>query len=254
MPKGVYAAASAMLTESRALEAVTANLANAQSAGYRRQIALRTGFDQVLAERGRQGGIAADGGAGVRDAGTTHAFDQGEFESTGNPLDLGLGGPGFFRVRDGERELLTRSGAFRLDEQRRIVNDHGWTLQGQAGDIAIPAETHSVRVDEGGRVYAEVLLPAGGVEHRFIDQIRIAEVADPHALGVVNGQYFLGAEDQPDQPTALVRQGHVERANVNSITELVDLIAIQRRYEAAQRALRQQNEAGRGFSDILRGA
>lgn len=255
MPKGVYASASAMLAEARALEAAAANLANVQSSGYRRQIVVRGGFDQALAAQGRRGDIGGDGGAGIRAVGNARIFTEGEFDITDNPLDLALQGGGFFRVRDGEgRSLLTRSGSFQLDAQRRISTADGWLVEGQSGPISVPEDAQSIRVDGGGRIYAEVAQPNGSVESRFIDQLRIARIDQPERLVEHNGQYFHAPENSEDAVSAQVRQGAVERANVNAVSELVDLIAIQRRYEAAQRAMRQQEEAGRGFSDVLRGA
>jgi flagellar basal-body rod protein FlgF len=257
MPKGIYAAASAMVTENRSLEVTASNLANAQSAGFRRTIALRGGFDSVLAAQGRTGNIAGNGGAGIQQTGTAYIFSQGDIKATGSQFDFALMGDGFFTVRDDQGQAwLTRDGSFSLDPAGRMVNSQGMTLEGQAGAIVIPNAAQDINIDENGRLYVEVPSGPGRVESQFVDVLRIARVDDPNSLQARNGQYFLAPGDVEDMDINSVSmvQGHLEGSNVEPVSELVNLIAIQRRFEAAQRAMQQQGEAGRGFSDLLRGA
>lgn len=256
MPKGIYAAASSMVTDARALEASAANIANAQSAGYRRQVALREGFDVILAERGRTENIAGNGGAGIIPDGQMFAFDQGQLQVTGNQFDVALIGDGFFQVRDADdRAWLTRAGDFSIDDTGTLRTSQGHQVEGQAGPIIIPAEASRISIDETGRIYAHVPQSNGGEVTSFVDLLRISTVDDPHALQAKNGQYFLAPDNVRDAAfgDTRVRQGSLENANVEPVTELVTMITIQRRYDAAQRAMRTQNEAGRGFSDLLRG-
>jgi len=257
VPKGIYAAASAMRTETRSLDVAAANLANVQSTGYRRQIAMHNGFADLLAQRGRTEDLAGNGGAGIYPEGSIHSFAQGELQETGNPFDMGLNGDGFFRVRDQQDRLwLTRAGSFALDSGGRMVTPDGWTLEGQAGPIVIPEDALGVRMDASGRIYAEQAGEGGKIDSRFIDQVRIAEVDEPVALLPRNGQYFAARTEPGDVTVGSVEvvQGRIERSNVEAVSELVQMVSIQRRYEAAQRALKQQAETGRGFSDLLRGA
>ena len=77
MPKGIYAAASAMVVKSRNQEAVAHNPANLQTAGYRNETALRTSFAQLMTARGAHGGLDGADGAGVLNAGSYYTFTQG---------------------------------------------------------------------------------------------------------------------------------------------------------------------------------
>ena len=257
MPKGVYAAASAMVTETRALESVAKNLAHVQTPGYRKETALREGFAQVLAGKGRSGNIGRDGGAGVVSNGTYHSFSQGSFEQTHSALDVGLSGEGFYRVRDPQGGLaLTRAAHFTTDADGRLVTDDGWAVEGQAGPVLIPPEANRVIVDESGRIYAETRDEKGTPVETFVDQLRVVTVPQPSSMRARNGTYFdPGDQTQTDATNAQygVRQGWLEKANVDPVQELVAMITIQRRFDAAQKAMRQQDEAGRGFSDLLRG-
>src|SRR5271170_2083890 len=153
MPKGIYAAASAMVVETRNQEAVAHNLANLQTAGYRNETALRTSFAQLMAARGTGGDLSTEGGAGVLNAGSYYSFTQGTLETTGAPLDLALTGDGFYRVRtDQGRELLTRAAHFSTDPQGRLVTPEGWTVEGQGGVITIPPDAGHVMVGKTGTI------------------------------------------------------------------------------------------------------
>ena len=251
MPSGVYAAANVMITESRALESVANNLANVQTPGYRKEVALREDFAQVL--DANNGGIGKIGVTGVY-----HSFSQGKLEQTHAPLDLALTGEGFYRVRDPQGGLaLTRGAHFSTDAAGRLVTDDGWAVEGQAGPILIPPEANQVVVDQSGRVYSQTRDEKGTPVESFIDQLRVVTVPNPTAMRARNGTYFdPGDQAQTDVTSGQygVRQGWIEHANVDSVQELVTMISIQRRYDAAQKAMRQHDETGRGFSDLLRGA
>lgn len=252
MPKGVYAVASAMVQEQRLLDGVSENLANAQSAGFKRVQPLRQGFASILAERGRTGDIAGTGGAGITRDGVYRDFSTGEQQNTGNPFDVALNGEGvFYRVRDESgRLLLTRNARFTTDERQRLVTVEGWAVEGQGGPVTLPTGSQSVNVDSSGRITAEV---DGGFQ--FVDQLRVSRVAeaDLPRLQAVSGQYFEpGVVELPDAVDYQIQQGFLEGANVQPVEELVRMVGLQRRYDAAQRAMTRQLGM-QGFSDVLRG-
>lgn len=267
MPKGIYAAASAMVVETRALEVTAQNMANAQTSGYRKQIALRDDFAQALAAQGRTGDISADGGAGILPSDSYYSFKEGIKQKTDNPFDVAISGEGFFRVISPQgKSLLTRAGNFSLNTLGQLVTPEGHLVEGQGGPISIPSDSTRVTVDLQGRIYSETPSETGPVQ-TFVDQLRVVTVSDPHRLSAVNGQFFdSGSQDQGDaftpvqvageQPKrgAIIQQGYAEGSNVDTIQELVNMISIQRRYDAAQRALKQQSATGADFSDLLRGA
>ncbi len=254
MPKGIYAAASAMVVETRNQEAVAHNLANLQTAGYRNETALRTSFAQLMAARGAGGDLSTTGGAGVLNAGSYYSFTQGTLETTGAPLDLALTGDGFYRVRtDQGRELLTRAAHFSTDPQGRLVTPEGWSVEGQGGVITIPPDAGRVTVSKTGAI--SVTSTANGVAtDTVLDQLRIVKVAKPGSMAAVNGQYFdPGEQAQSDATASTVQQGMIERSNVDSLQQLAAMIAGERRYDSAQRAFREQYKVGAALTDLLRG-
>lgn len=253
MPKGIYTAASAMYVESRALDVSARNLAHAQTTGYQRESFLRSGFAEELAKRGRTGDLAGDGGGGSLSAGSYFTHAAGSRDTTGAPLDVAIEGNGWFRVQDDQgKVLLTRAGHFVTDNQGRLTTPEGWLVQGQGGAITIPKDAERVSIDQNGRISAFV--SANGVRRdAVIDQLRVVDVAKPGDLRAVNGQYFDPANQPQIDATGSVHQGYLEKSNVEPIQELAEMISIQRRYDAAQKSMREMNQAGNGFSDLLRG-
>ncbi len=254
MPKGIYAAASAMVVETRAQEVNARNLANQQTAGYRAESVRRNSFADLLRNQGRTEDIAGDGGAGVLPAGSYFSFTEGQLEPTSAPFDLALRGEGFYRVRDDQgRILLTRAGHFEPDTQGRLVTPQGWTVEGQGGPITVPKDARRIVVDSSGRVMAETI-EGGAPQRTVIDQVRVVNVADTKRLIPLNGQYFDPADQTMSDATNFqVAQGYLEKANTEPLQQMVEMIAVQRRYDAAQRALREQANLGGSLSDLLRG-
>jgi flagellar basal-body rod protein FlgF len=254
MPKGIYAAASAMVVETRAQEINARNLANQQTAGYREETMRRTSFAQQLSQFGNNGDLSGDGGAGVLPNGSFFNFSDGSLEPTAAPLDMALRGNGFFRVRDGNNQnLLTRAGHFSLNEQSQLVTQEGWTVEGQGGAVVIPPNTERIVIGNDGTVTAEV--KEGGARTQIVvDRLRLMTVADRSALIPMNGQYFAaGNQTEIDAQNCTVMQNHLEKANFQPLEQLVDMIAVQRRYDAAQKALKEQSQLGGSLSDLLRG-
>ena len=256
MSKGIYAAASAMVAETRALEVAARNVAHGTTTGYRREQSLRSGFAESLMKAGgvapAQQGIAKQGGAGVHPNGSWFNFSQGEIEDTGGTFDLAISGDGFFRVRSPDGALhLTRAGRFTPDENGRLVTPDGWTVEGQGGPITVPADAERVVIDEQGRITVATTAE-GVVTENVIDQLRLSTVDKPQDMTAKNGVFFDAGNQELRDATGRLHQGRLEKGNAEPVRELVDLIALQRRYDAAQKAMSEQSRAGEGFSDLLR--
>lgn len=251
MPKGIYAAASAMVVETRSLEVTARNLAHVQTTGYRQETARRTSFAEQLA---RTGDISADGGAGVLPNSSFFRFAAGPQEPTGAPYDLAISGEGFLRVRDSQGKLyLTRAGHLATDPSGRLLTPEGWQVEGQGGPITIPPEAKRVSIGPDGRITAHVGDGASAAA-QVVDQLRLVTVAEPTRMRAENGVYFdPGDQNQVDAAQSEIHQGYLEKANVDSLQELSQMISIQRRYDAAQRALKEQANAGGNILDLLRG-
>src|ERR1700754_2399571 len=181
MLEGLRTAAAGMMAQQQKLDAVANDLANANTNGYKRQ---RVGFSDLLYERGGRPTTSdnAQLGTGSRIVQNGRFFEQGNLQNTGDPLNVGLEGEGFIKVKlsDG-RQALTRDGNLHVDGNRRLVTSFGGFVQPQ---ITVPdgvAESQ-IAIQRDGTVLA-----AG----QRIGKIDIANVRSPQTLQSVGDNAFL---------------------------------------------------------------
>ena len=220
-PTGLTLAASALRYWERRQEVTSNNLANASTEGFK--------AERVFA-RAMEGELpAADSVTDLR---------GGTLKPTGNPLDLALEGDGFLVVQTPQGERLTRGGAFRLDEARRIVDAYGNPLLGDRGPIVLPENVAQVQVSRGGEVRAVV----GGeaqVDQAVLSSLRLETPVDKATLEHEGANRWRTTGPvrslKPDE--AQLHQGALEDSNVTPVEAIVDMIAIQRAYAAVQKAV-----------------
>jgi flagellar basal-body rod protein FlgG len=223
------------------IDMVANNLANVNTNGFK---ASQANFEDLLYDELIQPGAEAGQGfqvptglqigSGVRLVGSAKLFTQGELEQTGRDLDLCIQGRGFFQVTmpDGTR-AYSRDGAFGLDGQRRLVTADGKPL---ADDITLPADVSTITVAPDGKVYARV---SNATADTLVGQIQLASFANSGGLRSVGGNLFVEsvASGAPtlhipgQEGVGELRQGYLERSNVDVVAELVRLITAQRAYE-----------------------
>lgn len=149
MYRGMYTAASGLMRMQRRQEVIAQNLANATTTGHRADLVRSDGFVSVLQEslNGVEpasvrppfiGGWIGETGTGVKPDDILIDRQQGSLRETGNPLDVALGGPGFFVVQTPDGEAYTRDGTFRLNAQGQLVNGQGYPVLGANGPITLP--------------------------------------------------------------------------------------------------------------------
>jgi flagellar basal-body rod protein FlgG len=230
--RGVYIAATGMLAETQRQDVIANNLANATTTGYRRSITTATPFAQTLLSNMAAPGAPAIGTLtrGARLDGVTMLDTQGALRATGNPLDLGLVGDGFFAVDTAAGRRYTRDGSFSIDAAGRLVTASGDTLAGVSGPIML---TRGVPVDiaADGTVSQD-----GAVRGRLL----ITALA-PGSVTSEGANRFAGTATGADGTR--VRQGHLEASSVNVVSEMVELIRTMRSFEANQKAAQSHDEA-----------
>src|SRR5215216_4542078 len=135
MLEGLYSAAAGMAAQQQRMDALANDVANVNTAGYKRQ---RTGFRDLVYQQAARGAAAGvELGSGVAAMTVGRSMAPGQLRETGNPLDFSIEGPGFFLVRlPNGQEGLTRDGSFHLDSRGRVVTANG----AQVG-ITVPADT-----------------------------------------------------------------------------------------------------------------
>jgi len=180
-------------------------------------------------------------GLGTRSAASEIVQLQGDFNATGNPLDMTIAGQGFFQVTLPTGEIAyTRSGAFHLDSTGIIVDSQGNQLQPA---ITIPSSATNITVGSDGTV--SVLIP-GQQQAQQVGSIQLATFANSGGLSSIGNNYFLEttASGNPIVGTpggteglGTVQQGVLENSNVDVVGEFIQMILAQRSYEANSRVV-----------------
>ena len=237
----------------------TEMIENAQLIGLSRQIALQrqmdvvannianlntTGFkaEQILFEEYEMP-VASDNDfptldqplSYVQDWATLHDLAGGAVTQTGNELDVALNGDGFFAVQTAGGERWTRAGAFQLNNQGTLVDLSGNPVLGDGGPITFGPEEVGITIAADGSI-ASSAGPKG--------KLRIVEFDNPQALKREGSNLFSGGEPQTATNTSAM-QGHVERSNVSGVTEMAEMIRVQRAYESAASLAQKQDDMRR---------
>jgi flagellar basal-body rod protein FlgF len=251
MIRGLYTAASGMTAQLANQEAISNNLANVDTTGFKKDLAVNRAFSSLLINR--IGDITDRGmdvtlgslGTGVQLDSMYTDYSAGTVKATENKFDVALDSNGFFVVNTPQGERYTRDGSFTLAANGDLVTKNGYTVLGQAGVINIPNGA-DLQINQDGSVVS------GG---KIINQLRVVDVPDRRLL-LKQGQNLFNVTDVgvvTDSANFRVLQGYLETSNVNVVSEMVRMITGMRIYEANQKSIVSQddtlnrliNEAGR---------
>ncbi|MBI1328809.1 MAG: flagellar basal-body rod protein FlgG [Alphaproteobacteria bacterium] len=246
-------AATGMLAQQTNVEVIANNLANMNTAGFKRQRAefqdlLYQNIEQAGTQSSDTGTVVPSGiqlGAGVRTAAVYRVTSQGDVSQTSNPYDLAINGPGFFRVQQPDgTDAYTRAGNFALSPEGQIVTDQGYTV---SPGIAVPANALSVSVNGQGQVQATI---PGQSAPQTLGQLELVRFPNESGLQAVGGNLFLETASSGTAQSGLpgssgygtIQQGFLETANVNPVEEITALITAQRAYEMNSKVISAADE------------
>jgi flagellar basal-body rod protein FlgG len=235
MLAGMYTAAAGMAAQQDRMDAVSNDLANADTTGYKH---VRVGFRDLLYGAGGPGAAAGvQFGAGAASTSLGRSETQGAMVATQQPLDVALSGPGFLAVRDLKgKAAMTRDGSLRINEQNQLVTTSGMVLD---PPVKLPKNTKPQDVAFG---------PDGSitVANKVVGKLKLVDVHAPNGLTGGDSNIFYatklsGPAVAADKATT-VQSGVLESSNVDSGQAMVDLIQAQRSFELASKAITVQDE------------
>jgi len=245
MGSAVDPAASSMEALSHQYRTIAHNLANVNTAGFKRS---KEQFSQtLLGQMGSPGESTEAPATGVTYGRAVVDFTQGALVQTGRSLDLGMDGAGFFVVESPEGPRYTRNGCFRTNAQGQLVDFAGRTVAGESGPIIVPSSvsTQRVQVSTDGAV---------SINGQNIGRLQLVSFDDPKALEPLDGTGFRApANVQPAAARPAVHQGFQEASNVSAVEELVDLITVTRLYEANVKTITAQDERLKSLLQVAMG-
>jgi flagellar basal-body rod protein FlgF len=226
MDSGYYAACTALVARTQALDTIANNLANASTVGYRAQ---HNVFSSVLAEAGTAPDSPlnqAINNYGIL-SGTTLDQSQGALQKTGNDLDMAIQGSAFFVVQTPNGPMYTRNGSFQVSSKGQLVTGAGDPVMGDKGIISMPPGQVSVSAD--GTISSD-----GAVAGK-LKLVQFTPGTSLTSAGETN--YSAPPKTEIAATDSSVKQGMVESSNVNPVSSMVELITAQRSAEMMQRAL-----------------
>ncbi len=227
MDSGFYAACTALMARSQTLDLIANNLANVSTPGYRAQ---HDSFSSLFATA--TGAPLSGLNLAVNDysvlGNSQLDLSQGSLERTGNDLDLGIQGAGFFAVQTANGQMFTRDGNFHVSAKGELVTSAGDTVLG-TDNRPIPIVGAPVSVAPDGTI---------SVNGALAGQLKVVNFPAGTPLQSV-GKTYYSAPDKTAIPAAQasIQQGMLESSNVNPVASSIELITVQRYAELMQRAL-----------------
>jgi flagellar basal-body rod protein FlgG len=226
MLNGLYSAAAGMLAQQARMDALSNDIANVNTTGYK---PVRQAFRDLVPNPGETGA-----GAAVLELG--RSFSQGPFIDANDPLTIGIDGPGFLQVHRGDGSIaLTRSGDLHVDAEGVLVTAAGDRLEPR---ITLPKGVSPSHVSIG----TDGAVTANGAK---LGTIVIATVPAPNGLQPVGDNLYAPTAASGNLVAATgstIRQGVREGSGVDLGSAMVDVIQTQRAYELASRTIHVQDQ------------
>src|ERR1700759_8885 len=210
MDPGLYIAASGMLAEQVRQNQLSNNLANASTPGYKPDQAEQQSFGSLLLSNPSTGQQVGTINTGVRIDKVVTDTSPSTLNQTGQPLDFGIAGPGYFPVPTAKGVRYPRDGQFQSDASSQLTDSQGNLVLGQNGQ--------PITVSSKGTVPASAL----GV----FNVPNAAKQGDNLFSGASTGR-----------AGGVVRQGELEASGVDPVQTMTDMIASLRAYQAGQSAI-----------------
>jgi flagellar basal-body rod protein FlgG len=252
MLRSLWTAASGMQAQALNIDVISNNLANVNTAGFKRS---RADFQDLLYDTLRTPGSASSAdtqvptgiqvGHGTRPAAVQRIFIEGSLQHTQNELDMAIEGDGFFQILQPNGDLAySRSGAFKMDKDGKVVTSDGYLLE---PEISIPVDSRAISIGTDGTVS---VLQSGSSQPIEVGTIELVRFINPPGLTAIGRNLYLenSASGAPVIGTAgtdglgTISQGYIEMSNVSVVDEMVNMITAQRAYEINSKSIQASDD------------
>jgi flagellar basal-body rod protein FlgF len=231
---------SRQMTLERQMDVVANNVANVNTTGYK--------ADKPLFEEYLKTGAHEDNFRGgdrrvsyVQDRGTFKDFSKGPTEQTKNPLDVAIDGGGFLVVQTPAGERYTRDGGLQINNQGQLVTASGDQVLGTSGPIVFQPTDHDINIAPDGNV---TVVEGVGRTDSVRGKLRLVSFAQAQSLLKEGSNLYAAGEGGAPLPDtkSQVRQGFIEKSNVNSVAEMSRMIEVTRTYTQIATMLQTQSD------------
>ncbi|SHI39371.1 flagellar basal-body rod protein FlgG [Clostridium cavendishii DSM 21758] len=241
----LYSGRSAMNANQERLEAISNNLANVGTNGYKR---VDVGFEDLLSQSLKRNGYPTNSdqpftGTGVRSTGLLKDTSQGPLLSTGNPSDFAIDGEGYLKVTKSDGSTAyTRNGSLKIDVNGTLVDAMGnkVALEYTAGntEASVKFSKENLTVDADGSVYQKQL------DGKFakVANLPLFNAVGSDGMIPVGESLFVQSPNSTvykvDPKNSDIRQGFLEGSNVDMGKEFTDMILTQRAFELGSKSIK----------------
>jgi flagellar basal-body rod protein FlgG len=254
MIRGLYTSAMGMIVQEKRQANVSQNLSNVETNSFKKQEIIAKAFDRVgVKNRGNnlQGNRLTTIGEmhlGVEIDDLYNDFQQGILEETNNSLDLAIEGEGYFTIQLQNGDFAyTRDGSFKINENGQLATKQGYLVMGRNeynGNLeSIQLTSDEIQVGTRG-----IISLPDGQSHT----LNIVSFVDAQALQRLGENIYTMEGEQPLLGVEYsLRQGFVEKSNVNPLEEMVKMIEITRSFESNQRVVQSMDETlGKAVNEV----
>ncbi len=270
-----------MMAQQDRLDTISNNLANVDLTGYKKDTAIQKAFPEMLIRRMNDDGtyifpfgsvetspVVGKLGTGVETNEIFTKFTQGAMKQTENPFDIALEGNGFMSVSTENGEAYTRNGAFVLSDDGYLVTMNGDFVLGENGPVKL--KKNNFMISQDGVIYQNAKFAQD--ENRLVsleenewedtevvDRLKLVGFENTRYLRKQGESYWSATVDSGeaevinDGSRPKVRQGFLETSNVNPVTEMVEMIEVNRSYEANQKLIQTEDALlGRLLNEVIK--
>lgn len=228
----------------RQLNVIANNVANVNTTGFKSEKPVFEEFLMPVANAGEFSGRDRTLSY-VQDRATWHDLAQGPTEQTNNPLDVALDGKAFLVVQAPGGERYTRNGALLINAQGQLVTNEGLPVVGESGPITFQPGDQDIHIAKDGSVTVREGNNAQADSVR--GKLRMVEFDQPQRLIKQGSSLFsapTGVNATPSREAG-IRQGFLEKSNVNAVAEMSRMIEVMRTYTTVASMLQQQGDLRR---------
>lgn len=279
MLRGIFTGAAGMKAQQGKLDVIANNLANVNQNGFKKDLPISKAFPEILIRRSNDNGVVTiplgsydrmpvvgKMGTGVELNEVFTIFNQGNLVQTENDFDIALKGNGFFSIETEQGERYTRNGSFTINKDGFLVTKDGFYVLGEQGRINL--KKNNFIIDEEGNIFQNLSYaqePERLVSKQenewestdLLDRLKIVNFPRLRELEKQGNSFYRSTKysgeafilDNESRPKVV--QGFLESSNVNVVKQMVQMIEINRIYEANQKIIQSHDSTlGRVISEV----
>ncbi|MAP89999.1 flagellar hook-basal body protein [Candidatus Poribacteria bacterium] len=250
MNKGTYLATQGMVYESMRMDMIANNLANLNSAGFKKSHLHLTAFKDYLNQSipDKETGLAPNSKNPNLSTATVANYRlnlaDGPVRETNQPLDLAIQGKGFFGVLNHDGTVsYTRNGSFTLDDQGNLVTQNGLPILDPDEQPIQIDQISNLRVTNKGEIF-------DGEE--MVSQLMIRDFPSDSLIQKGNSLYQTTDSSEGNTSEFNILQGYLEGSNANPVHQMVQMIETLRNFQGYQKTIQAFNDSVQQINETAR--